>query len=75
MNPQVRTLSGTVPGTSRNTDVENQEPNEDRSQNNTRPEVISSVYRSHDSLGSDSDEDPHSNTVETVLLWIKLRGK
>ena len=27
LNPQVRTHSGAVPGTSRNTDVENQEPN------------------------------------------------
>ena len=47
LNPQVRTQSGTVPGTSRNADVENQEPNEDRSQNNPHPEVGSSVYRSH----------------------------
>ena len=31
LNPQLRTLSGTAPGTSRNTDVENQEPTGDRS--------------------------------------------
>ena len=45
LNPQIRTLSGTVPGTSRNTDVENQEPNGDRSQDDPHPEVESSVYR------------------------------
>ena len=31
LNPLLRTLSGTVPETSRNTDVENQEPTGDRS--------------------------------------------
>ena len=30
LNPQVRTFSGTVPGTFRNTDVENQEPSGER---------------------------------------------
>ena len=29
LNPQIRTHSGTVPGKFRNTNVENQEPNED----------------------------------------------
>ena len=47
LNPQIQTHSGTVPGTSRNTDVENQEPNGDRSQNYLDPEVGQSVYQSH----------------------------
>ena len=38
-NPQIRTHSGTVPGTLRNTNVENQEPNEDRSQDDPHPKV------------------------------------
>ena len=39
LKPQVRTQSGTVLGTSRNTDVENREPNGDRSQKDPHPEV------------------------------------
>ena len=39
LNPQIRTHSGTVPGTFRNTNVENQEPNEDRSQDDPHPEM------------------------------------
>ena len=59
LNPQVWTQSGTVPGTSPNTGVENQEPNEDRSQNGPRPEVGSSVCRSPQSFNSDPDEALH----------------
>ena len=59
LNPQVRTQSGTVPRTSWNTDVENQERNADRSLNVPHPEVGSSVYRSHHSVDSDQDEAPH----------------
>ena len=39
LDPQVCTRSGTVPGTFRNTNVENQEPNEDRSQDDPHPEL------------------------------------
>ena len=39
LNSRVWTQSGTVPGISRNADVENQEPNGDRSQNDPHPEV------------------------------------
>ena len=60
-NPQVRTVSGTIPGTSGNTDVENQEPNGYRSQNDPHPEVVSSIYRFHYSIDSDLDEIPHSS--------------
>ena len=42
-NPQIRTHSGTVRGTFRNANVENQEPNEDRSKDDPRPEVGPSV--------------------------------
>ena len=46
LNPQIRTHSGTIPGTFRNTNVENQEPNEDRSQDDPYPEVGPSVCQS-----------------------------
>ena len=48
LNPQIRTHSGTVPGTFRNTNVENQERNEDR--------------QSSHSIDSDRDETPHTMT-------------
>ena len=57
--PQIRTLSGTVPGTFRNTNVENQEPNEDRSQDDSQPEVGPSVCQSRHSIDSGTDEAPH----------------
>ena len=53
LNPQVRTRSETVPGTFRNTNVENQEPNEDRSQDD--PSVCQSRY------SNDSDPDEASD--------------
>ena len=44
LNPQIRTHSGTVPGTFRNTNVENQGTNEDDSQSDPHPEV--GIFRS-----------------------------
>ena len=45
LNRQVQTESWSILRTSRNTDVENQEPIGDRSQNDPHPEVGFSVYR------------------------------
>ena len=58
--PQVRTLSGTVPGTSRMTYVEDQERTGARSENNAHPEVESSVYQSRSSVDRDPEEASHS---------------
>ena len=44
LNPQIRTNSGTVPGTFRNTSVENQGTNEDDSQSDPHPEA--GIFRS-----------------------------
>ena len=55
LNPQIRTHSGTVRGTFRNTNVENQEPNDDRSQDDPHPEVEPSVCQSRHSIDSDTD--------------------
>ena len=63
LNPQIRTHSGTVPGTFRNSNVENQESNEDISQVDLHPQVGSFVYQSHHSNYSDADEAPHSCIV------------
>ena len=44
LDPQIRTHSGTVPGTFRNTNVENQATNEDDYQNDPHPEA--GIFRS-----------------------------
>ena len=50
LNPQTRTLSGTVPGTSRDDDLENREPTGDRFQSDTHPEVEFSTRRTSNLL-------------------------
>ena len=59
LSPQIWTRSGTVPGTFRNTNVENQEPNEVRFQDDPHPELGPSVYQSRHSIDSVTDEAPH----------------
>ena len=59
LNPQVRTCSGAVPGTSRNSDLENQEPTRDRSQNDRYPEVELSTRQTSNSANSDQEETSH----------------
>ena len=56
LNPQITTHSETVPGTFRNTNVENQGTNEDDSQNDPHPEVGPSVCQSRHSIDSDTGE-------------------
>ena len=64
LNPQIRTHYGTVPGTFRNANVENQEPNEDGCQDDPYPEVGPSVCQSGHSIDSDPDEAPRTTTLE-----------
>ena len=68
-NRQVRTRSGTVPETFRNTNVENQEPNEDRSQDDPHPEVGPSVYQSRHSVDSEPDEAPHTPCLKAKSFF------
>ena len=70
MNQQIRTHSGTGPATFWNTNVENREPNGDRSQDDPHPEVRPYVYQSHHSIDSEPDEAPHScyDGYETMTL-------
>ena len=56
LNQQIRAHSGTVPGTFRNTNVENQGTNEDESQSDPHLEVGPSVCQSRHSIDSDTDE-------------------
>ena len=71
LNPQIRTHSGTVPGTFRNTNVKNQEPNEDRSQDDSHPEVGPSVCQTRHSIDSDLDKAPHKLTgVQEEIRYL-----
>ena len=70
LNPQVRTHSGTVPGTFRNTNVENQRTNEDYSQSDHHPEVGPSVCQSHHSIDSDIDEAPDIDTFGNTTTAV-----
>ena len=51
--------------------MENQEPNEDHSRKDPRPEVGSSVYRSHHSVVSDPDEAPRRSLNELFPLGLR----
>ena len=59
-NQQIHTHFETVPGTFRNTNVENQGTNEVHSQDDPHPEVGPSVYQPRPSNDSDPDEAPHT---------------
>ena len=63
LSPQVRTCSVAVPGTTRNSDSGNREPNGDRSPNDPCPEARISSHHSGN-LNSLAVEDyPHSRGV------------
>ena len=66
LDPQTRTLSGTVPGTSRNNDLENREPAGDRSQNDPHPEVEFCTRRTSNSTDSLPDETSHKHQNKTI---------
>ena len=60
LNPQVRTCSVAVPGTSRNSDSENREPTGDRSLNDPCLEVVCSSHHSGHLNSSEVEECPHT---------------
>ena len=60
LNPQIRTHSGTVPGTFRNTIVENQGTNEDDSQSDPHPEA--GIFRSQATQNSGPEVARDSRT-------------
>ena len=71
LKPRVRVKSGTVPGTSRNSDGENQQPNEDRSQIYSHPKVGTSVNWSPEFMISDPDDVFYSSFGEQVWFSEK----
>ena len=68
LNPQIRTHSGTIPGTFRNTNVENQWMNEDDSQSDPHPEA--GIFRSQTTQNS-GPEVGH----DTTPVWKAFFGK
>ena len=62
LNPQVRICSVSVPGTSRNNNLENGEPTGDRSPGDPCPEAVFSTYHPGN-LNDSEQEDTHHNTL------------
>ena len=69
LNPQIRTHSGTVPGTFRNTNVENQGTIEDDSQSDPHPEA--GIFRSQttQNSGPEISHDSKFCLKKTSLVW------
>ena len=66
LHPQVRTCSVAFPGTSRNSDSENQEPTGDRCLNDPCPEAMFSSHHSGNLSGSELEEAHH-----TILILCR----
>ena len=69
LNPQVRTCSVAVPGTSRSSNLENQGTDEDRPSDDPGPEVEFS------SPHSGAETDPHKNRRELLQDGNRLWGQ
>ena len=70
LNPLTRILSGTVPGTSQNIDLENREPTGDRSHNDPRPEAEFSTRQTSNSVDSDPEETSHKRCCCFLFLLM-----
>ena len=76
LNPQVRTCSVAVPGTSKNNNSENREPTGDRSLDDPCPEVLFSACHTSN-LNDSKQEDKHHSTGKQlnsrkVKMWRTL---
>ena len=65
LNPQVRTCSVAVPGTSRSSDSESREPSGDRSINDPCPKAVFSSHHSGNLKDSELEETHHMITRVT----------
>ena len=82
LNPQVRTCSAAVPGTSRNTNLENRETNGDRSSDDPYPEVGSFSHHSGQLNSPETETNPHSfkltsfiETLEDIIIKVSRNFK
>ena len=71
LNPQIWTHSGTVPGTFRNTNVENQGTNEDNSQSDSHPEA--GLFRSQTTQNSGPEVGPDSTTILSKFFFSQYQ--
>ena len=69
VNPQVRTFSVAVPGTSRNNDSENREPTGERCLGDPCPEAVFSTYHSGKLNDSEQEETHHINFLWKWEIW------
>ena len=70
LNPLTRTLSGSVPGTSQNIDLENREPTGDISQSDPRPKAELSTRHTSNSVDSDPEETSHKRCCCFLFLLM-----
>ena len=68
LNPQVRTCSVALPGTSRNNDSEKREPTGNRSLNDPCPEAVFSSHHSGNLNDSEQEETHHMVTGVTEMI-------
>ena len=71
LSPRARTLSGAIPGTSRNDDTENREPPRHRSQNDLYDEVELCACRSNNSVAQ-TRKRPTTITVSRGQMFRRL---
>ena len=70
LNPQVRTCSVSVPGTTRNSNSGNREPNGDRSPNDPCPEARISSHHSGNLNSSEVEESPHTWSIQKLRKQV-----
>ena len=75
LNPQVRTCSVDVPGTSRKNNPENRESTVDRSLNDPYPEVVFSACHTNKLNDSDQEETHHSSIFSTHIFFFKKMAR
>ena len=82
LNPQVRTSSLAVPGTSRNNGLENREPTGDRSLGDSCPEAVFSACHPCNVNDSEQEEAHHEKvtmknfpTISSLILFILIQLK
>ena len=71
LNPQVRTCSLAVPGTTRKNGSEDREPTRDRFLNNPCPEAMLALHHSCNLNGSELEQSHHKHHSAICLLEIK----
>ena len=74
LDPQFQTCSVAVPGTTRNGDSGNREPNGDRSLDDPCPEVRFSSHHSGNLNSSEVEDDPHRALCCSINFYQTLLG-